>query len=148
MLQKDFNYKTFCKETKIKFEKRSYLKVSCFSWTELQTRGAHVHFTLSQTAFGNLNAIWKFLTLSYYYYYFLKYSMETLDHAIIIPGSVYPTSLCRKIIWILRLAHADGGNRTRPASAASDRAIHYTIVPRLLTLSYFWQERCFRRAVI
>ena len=56
----------------------------------------------------------------------------------LVPSSVfYLTSLCRKTIWILRLADADGGNRTRATSAASDRAIHYTIAPRPLKVYFF-----------
>ena len=69
--------------------------------------------------------------------------MEMLDHAIIVPGSVYPTSLCWKINRILRLADADGGNRTRAASAASDRAIHYTIAPRLPPEEIYFAETRF-----
>ena len=60
---------------------------------------------------------------------FLLYG-DARSHNYLVPGSVYPTTLCQKTIWILRLADADGGNRTRATSAASDRAIHYTIAPR------------------
>ena len=64
---------------------------------------------------------------------FFLYILETLDHAKLSSLVPLPTTLDRegeKIIWILQLNYADGGNRTRAASTASKSAIHYTIASR------------------
>ena len=58
---------------------------------------------------------------------FLLYG-DARSRIYLVPGSVYPTSLCQKTIWLLWLADADGRNRTRAASAARDRAIHCTSI--------------------
>ena len=61
--------------------------------------------------------------------------METLDHAIfscLAPFLILPPYAERekKPSEYCDFAFADGGNRTRAASTASVRAIHYTIAPQ------------------
>ena len=68
------------------------------------------------------------------FYYF--HSMETLDHAIFCAWLDLSYHLMPKNhLNIATFAFADGGNRTRAPSAASNHAaIHYTIAPRLHVL--------------
>ena len=64
--------------------------------------------------------------------------METLDHAIFsclapffVTYHLMPRGRKKHLNIATFFAYADGGNRTRAASTASSRAIHYTIAPRL-----------------
>ena len=60
-----------------------------------------------------------------------------LDHAIyLVWFHLLPTTLDlrgRKIIWILQLDNANGGNRTQAARTASASATYYTIASRHVT---------------
>ena len=70
--------------------------------------------------------------------------METLDHTDyhVWLNFLRPTPLCRegekniRIFCPLFITYADGRNRARAASAASECAIHYTIASRLLAPKY------------
>ena len=61
--------------------------------------------------------------------------METLDHSILVSGSISFTYHLiprgKNHLNIAHIAFADGGNRTRAACAASECAIHYSIASRL-----------------
>ena len=61
--------------------------------------------------------------------------METLDHSILVSGSISFTYHLiprgKNHLNIAHIAFADGGNLTRAACAASKCAIHYSIASRL-----------------
>ena len=65
---------------------------------------------------------------------FFFYYMETLDHSILVSGSISFTYHLiprgKNHLNIAHIAFADGGNRTRAACAASKCAIHYSIASR------------------